>query len=193
MRGRRTLSGILLGAVLVVAAAHAETAARPDFSGRWVLDEKASTLPPRMGGDPGRGGGPPPSGAPGREGRAGGPPPGGGPPREGGPRGTPREFTLEQTADQMLLRDGERLFRVLLLTREKVVKVKAAAGTQQSEAHWEGDALVIDDLTRGGAARKQTWRIESGDAPRLVIVTRIAAEGERPAIESKQVFTRSGG
>jgi len=172
---------LMLG--MLMAAAHTSPAAveqpaRPELSGHWVMDESASTLPPRPGDGPGRGG--PPSG---------GPPPGGRPPA--GPRGTPRAFELEQTAEHIVLREGDRPFRVLLLTRDRVVRPAVPAGTMQSEAHWEGEALVIDDLTRGGAARKQTWRLEPGEVARLVIVTRVAAEGERPAIEWKQVFTRA--
>lgn len=195
------LAGILFGAVLAPHTTHADEAkskpALPELSGRWVLDEKASRMPGRPAEGMRPGGGPPGGGRRGGEGRGGmggggmrgGERPEGGPPAEGA-RGIPREFTLEQFPEQLLLSERGLPFRVVVLTRERVVDPLAPEGTPRSEGHWEGDALVIDDLTRGGAARKQTWRLDPKDGARLIVTTRIAAEGERPALERKQVYLR---
>lgn len=195
-QGKQWVWMLALASLSVAQSAGAQDAAqRPDFSGRWVMDDKASTMPTRPNGPMGRGGGPPVGGPPG--GARGGVGRGGmgarpeGMPREGGPRGTPREFTLEQYTDQILLSERGLPFRELVLTRERAPKSLAPEGTARSEARWEGEELVIDDQTRGGAARKQVWRLDAKDRDRLVITTHIGAEGEREAIDMKQVFTRS--
>lgn len=195
------LAGIVFGAVMAPHATYADEAksktALPELSGRWVMDEKASTMPERPAEGMRQGGGPPGGGRRGGEGRGG---MDGGGMRDGerpegraaagGARGIPREFTLEQFPGQLLLSERGLPFRVLLLTRERVVDSLAPEGTPRSEGHWEGDALVIDDLTRGGAARKQTWRLDPKDHARLIVSTRIEAEGERPALDLKQVYIR---
>ena len=195
------LAAMVLGAVLAPHSAHADEAkskpSLPELSGRWVLDEKASTMPRRPAEGTRQGGGPPGGGRRGGAGRGGmggggmrgGERPEGGAPAAGA-RGIPREFTLEQFPGQLLLSERGLPFRVLVLTRERVVDSLAPEGTPRSEGHWEGDALVVDDLTRGGAARKQTWRLDPKDPARLIVSTRIEAEGERPALELKQVYLR---
>ncbi|MDP2787914.1 MAG: hypothetical protein Q8O79_07550 [Pseudomonadota bacterium] len=163
---------------------------RPDFSGHWALNAKASDDPqetlkaamqamqPAKGGGRGMGGG---SGGQGRGGGMGGGRHGRGSPEGMGGRGEmpSREMSaliaaagkLDIThADPMLLIADENEQRQRLFTDFRGASVSASGGLRQqvAVAGWEGTALVVETTMIGGTKLIQHYQIDA-DTGQLVI------------------------
>ena len=188
---------------------------RPDFSGQWVLNAKASddpqekireamkTLQQAKGGGPGMGGG-------GRGGGMGGGGMGGG--MSGGRqgRGSPDAMggrgekpsgelsALMVTAekldisheDPMLLITDENGQRQRLFTDFRGASVSASGGLQQrvSIAGWENAALVVESTMPGGSRRVQNYQIDASTG-QLMIITAVSLP-EKQAVSYQLVYDR---
>lgn len=184
---------------------------RPDFSGQWVLNAKASddpqekireamkTLQQAKGGGRGMGGG-------GRGGGMGGGGMGGG--RQG--RGSPDAMggrgempsgelsALMVTAekldisheDPMLLITDESGQRQRLFTDFRGTSVSASGGLQQrvSIAGWEDAALVVESTMPGGSRRVQNYQIDASTGQLMIITT--ASLPEKQAVSYRLVYDR---
>lgn len=172
-------------------------AARPDFSGRWQLDAKASDDPAARSPAAGRGrGGGRPGGGPGR-----GPavnPGSGRMPGEGfdggesaareigeaAGRRAAREFgrlEIFHAGDEFDLTDGMQVSRTLRIGSEPV-EVFTPRGTVRAAAAWEGASLVLTERDEAGRVRR-TRRLLLGPDPNTLTVKEIrhhpGADGDR--------------
>ncbi len=179
---------------------------RPDFSGQWVLNTKASDNPQEKireamkalqqarGGGRGMGGG----------GRGGGM--GGGRQRRGSPdamggRGeipsgelsalmaTAEKLDINH-ADPMLLITGENGQRQRLFTDFRGASVSASGGLQQrvSIAGWENAALVVESTMPGGSRQVQNYQIDASTG-QLMIITAVSLP-EKQALSYRLVYDR---
>ncbi|MFO7609039.1 MAG: hypothetical protein R6X35_07555 [Candidatus Krumholzibacteriia bacterium] len=181
---------------------------RPDLSGIWILDERASDDPaarrPRPDGGPaggGRGGG----GSGGRmHGGRGGAMPGGrmqggNPDWDGGGRtgGRPDRATLQkrlarleifQAGSELNLTDGLDISRVLP-TDGSTVTVWTERGKQQATAAWDGPSLEIRWQAERGPVRTTRYQL-AADAQQLVVLEQISGPGEEQPQTLRLVYRR---
>jgi len=177
-------SSILLIAAIAMPAMAADSA-KPNLSGKWVLNEKESDLPKppamREGMPPRPEGFGPPPGGPGRgmrppRGEGFGPPPGGpggGPPR----RERAERFSIEQTGDAVTFHYGDgwsRTFRA----------GEAKSEEMSTTARWEGSKLVMSRTM--GPKVVETYEV-SPDRSRLAITT-IVTHGDGETTTIKRVY-----
>jgi hypothetical protein len=174
-------------------ATPAAPAARPDFSGLWQLDPKASDDPAALGPGPGRGpgGGP---GGPGRGGRGRGGGMGGGPASDPGGgrmpgqgfdgeesqanerdeaagRRSAREFghlEIFHAADELNLTDGMQISRSLRIGGAPA-EVFTPRGTVRAAAVWEGQSLVLTERDAQDQVRRTRQLILSPDRSTLTV------------------------
>lgn len=181
---------------------------RPDFSGDWLLNTKASDDPLEKAKEAAqasrqaRGGGRGMGGGPGGMGRGGGM--GGGRQGRGGGMGgsgglssgelsallaPAQEFHVIHQ-DPMLLIADENDRRQRLFTDFRGASVSANGGLQQrvSVAGWEGEALVVE-TTMLGKKMTQNYQIDGGTG-RLVIST-VAQVSEAQPVSYRLVYDRS--
>jgi len=179
-------------------AAPAAADTRPDFSGRWQLDPRASDDPARMGqgqrpgGGPGGGMGGGPGGGMGRGGggmgRGGGPsvdPSSGTMPGEGfdgsgdaarerqeaAGRQSAREFGLLEifhAGDELDLTDGMQISRSLRIGGDPV-EVFTPRGSVKAAAAWDGDTLVLTERDPRGEVRRTRQLILGADGNTLTV------------------------
>lgn len=183
-------------------------AARPDFSGRWQLDPKASDDPAALGPAPGRGrGSGRPGGGPGR-----GPatdPGSGRMPGEGfdggdsaarerdeaAGRRSAREFgrlEIFHAGDEFDLTDGMQVSRTLRIGGEPV-EVFTPRGTVRAAAAWEGASLVLTERDETGRVRR-TRQLLLGPDPNTLTVKEIRhAPGGAGDLALTLVYRRQDG
>lgn len=171
-------------------AAPTPSAARPDFSGLWQLDPKASDDPAALGSGPGRGPGGGPGGGRGR----GGGPMGGGPSSdphggrmpgqgfdgeetganerdEAAGRRSAREFghlEIFHADDELNLTDGMQISRSLRIGGAPV-EVFTPRGTVRAAAAWDGPSLVLTERDAHDQIRRTRHLILSPDRSTLTV------------------------
>ena len=137
------------------AAAGLAAQAKPDFSGKWVMDPASAPAPPAGAPAGGGGGG-------GRGGGRGG----------GGGAGFGQEFTAKQDAKMLMITrtQGDQTVTAMYnldgSESKNTVQGRGGAQEQVSKATWEGNKLVITtQLNFGGNAveQKRTLSMEGGD------------------------------
>ena len=135
------------------AAASLAAQAKPDFSGKWVMDPASAPAPPAGAGGGGGGGG-----------RGGG---------RGGGAGFGQEFTAKQDATTLTItrmQGDQTVTATYKLDGSESKNTVAGRGGQQeqvSKATWDGARLVIVTTTQAGEQRR-TISMEGGN---LVIET----------------------
>ncbi len=211
MQVRRMWSvAVLSCAMWLPTAVHAEGAAavRPELSGHWVLNAKASDVPGEgrggMGGGGGGGrGGMRGGGGMGGGGEMGGPPPGGGEsggPPPGGERGGPGGGGGGRMGlpDDMVVDVADSALSVLvrgLETRKLGFYMTSAPSTPPAPgviptmpARWDGTKIVSEFESRRGGTVRETWELmKSGQ---LRVSTELPAMGDRPGRTFKRVYDR---
>ena len=145
---------LVVAVVLIFGAAASLAAqAKPDFSGKWVMDPASAPAPPAGAGGGGGGGG-----------RGGG---------RGGGAGFGQEFTAKQDATTLTItrmQGDQTVTATYKLDGSESKNTVAGRGGQQeqvSKATWDGAKLVIVTTTQGGEQRR-TIAMEGGN---LVIET----------------------
>ena len=135
------------------AAASLAAQAKPDFSGKWVMDPASAPAPPAGAGGGGGGGG-----------RGGG---------RGGGAGFGQEFTAKQDATTLTItrmQGDQTVTATYKLDGSESKNTVAGRGGQQeqvSKATWDGAKIVIVTTTQAGEQRR-TISMEGGN---LVIET----------------------
>lgn len=182
---------LALALALGLEAAGAETAARPNLTGRWILDKERSEEPKPPGSRQGRRG-------PGRGGREGGPPPGGGPPGGGFPGGPPgpddgglmEDFAPAETllvteeGSDLVIESGEG--RVLRL-RPDGREWKRENGTVETKAEWKGpDLVAVSRMAKGGGKLTATYSRPS--EAREIVVTLKMEGAMGPPLTARRVY-----
>jgi len=194
-------------------AATRQQAAHTDFSGHWVLNEKASEMPHFGGGRAGEGGGMrggegggwgAHGGGHGNWGGGGGGAEahgGGGAEAHGGGRGgmmLPNDMVVEQSDEALTVSVRGLAVRKLALGEVKEApangQVSAPSGQadapQLIAAHWDKARVVSQMPGRRGGTVDETWDL-SKDGKQLVVKTQLPAMGDRPAFEIKRVYDRA--
>jgi len=145
---------LVVAVVLMFGAAASMAAqAKPDFSGKWVMDPASAPAPPAGAGGGGGGGG-----------RGGG---------RGGGAGFGQEFTAKQDATTLTItrmQGDQTVTATYKLDGSESKNTVAGRGGQQeqvSKASWEGAKLVIVTTTQFGE-QKRTLSMEGGN---LVVET----------------------
>ena len=130
------------------AAASLAAQAKPDFSGKWVMDPASAPAPPAGAGGGGGGGG-----------RGGG---------RGGGAGFGQEFTAKQDATTLTItrmQGDQTVTATYKLDGSESKNTVAGRGGQQeqvSKATWDGAKLVIVTTTQAGEQRR-TISMEGGN------------------------------
>ena len=183
--------GLLLSAVIVcVAAADDTVPVRPELTGHWVLNGKASEFP--MFG--GRGGGGEHSGG----GRGG---PGG--PGGGNRMQLPTDMVIELADSELVVSERGLTVRKLELNGKAPSPPAPAPSASTTEtsatpranqpailpAHWDGKRIISEYENRRGGLMRDTWEL-SKDGKQLVIKTALPPMDDRPGIEFKRVYDR---
>jgi len=222
MHANRSLviaGGLLLSAAFAgMCAADDAAPAKPDLTGHWVLNEKASDVPrPQGGGHDGGGGGSGGRGAwgGGHGGRGGwgggrgmrgggdsGGAPGGSGEDRGGPGGDrgPGGGRMGLPSDMVVeLSDSELVVSVrgLAVRRLEFGATPPAAPAVDSKtpepaiqlAHWNGARIVAEVLSPRGGKVTDTWELGK-EGKQLVIRTSLPARDDRPGMEWKRVYDR---
>ena len=136
-------------ALVFAAAVSMYAQAKPDFSGKWVMDPASAPAPPAGGGGGGGGGG-----------RGGG----GG----GGGLGFGQEFTAKQDAKMLMItrtQGDQTVMAMYNLDGSESKNTVAGRGGQQeqvSKAVWEGSKLTIT-TTVGQGEQKRVLAMEGGN------------------------------
>ncbi len=140
---------LIVAVVLMFGAAASLAAqAKPDFSGKWVMDPASAPAPPAGGGGVGGGGG-----------RGGG---------RGGGAGFGQEFTAKQDATSLTItrmQGDQTVTATYKLDGSESKNTVAGRGGQQeqvSKASWDGAKLVIVTTTQFGEQRR-TLSMEGGN------------------------------
>jgi hypothetical protein len=151
---RRALTLVAAAAFALTSATGVLAQAKPDFSGKWMMDPASAPAPPAGGG--GGGGG-----------RGGG--------RGGGGAGFGQEFTAKQDATSLTItrqQGGQDVTAVYKLDGSESKNTVAGRGGQQeqvSTAKWDGSKLVITTKLDFGGNTVEQVRALSMDAGNLVI------------------------
>lgn len=167
-------SSILLLTAVAIPVMAADTA-KPNLSGKWVLNVKESDLPKppamREGMPPRPEGFGPPPGGPGRGMR----PPGG--PAGGPPRERAERFSIEQNGDAVTFHYADGWSRTLRAGEAKSEETSTTA-------RWEGSKLVTSRSM--GPKVTETYEVSS-DRSRLTITT-IVTHGDGETTRIKRVY-----
>src|SRR5687767_4845558 len=133
------------------AAASLAAQAKPDFSGKWVMDPASAPAPPA---------GAPAGGGPGGGGRGGG----GG----GGRGGFGAEFMAKQDAKTLTISrmQGDQTVTTVYnldgSESKNTIQGRGGAQEQVSKAVWDGAKLVVTTTT-GGGEQKRVFAMEGGN------------------------------
>jgi hypothetical protein len=156
-------------AVMVAAALSIYAQARPDFSGKWVMDPEVAAAAPAGGG--GGGGG--------RGGGRGG----------GGNQGFGAEFTVKQDAKVLTVtrtQGDQTVVATYNLDGSESKNTVAGRGGQQeqvSKAMWDGSKLVITTTVNFGGNATEQRRVLSMEGARLIIEqTNPGRQGGEPTV-----------
>ena len=147
---RSSLRVLAIAVVTVALAASAFAQARPDFSGKWVMDPASAPAPPAGGGG-GRGGG------------------------RGGGAGFGQEFEAKQDAANLTItrvQGDQTVVAVYKLDGSESKNMVAGRGGQQeqvSKAAWEGSKLSITTTLNFGGNAIEQKRLLSLEGGNLVI------------------------
>jgi hypothetical protein len=177
---RSSLRVLVMAVVSVAFAAGALAQAKPDFSGKWVMDPASAPAPPPGGAPAGAGG-------PGGGGRGGG---------RGGGAGFGQEFTATQDAAALTItrvQGDQTVTAVYKLDGSESKNMVAGRGGQQeqvSKAAWEGSKLTITtSLNFGGNAVEQK-RVLSLEGGNLVVETTNPGFGGGAPTTTKLVYNK---
>ena len=157
------------------AAASLAAQAKPDFSGKWVMDPASAPAPPGGGG-----------GAPGGGGGGGGR--GGG--RGGG--GLGQEFTIAQNAKTLTITrmQGDQTITTVYnldgSESKNTVQGRGGATEQVSKAVWDGAKLVVTTMA-GNGEQKRVFAMEGGN---LTIETTQPGRDGGPGTPTKLVYKK---
>jgi Spy/CpxP family protein refolding chaperone len=147
--------------------------AKPDFSGKWVMDPASAPAPPAGGG--GGGGG-----------RGGG----------GGGAGFGQEFTAKQDAKMLTItrtQGDQTVTATYNLDGSESKNMVAGRGGQQeqvSKAAWEGNKLAITTTLNFGGNAVEQKRVISIEGGNLVIETTQPGRGGGEPTTSKLVYKK---
>ena len=147
---RSSLRVLAIAVVTVALAASAFAQARPDFSGKWVMDPASAPAPPAGGGG-GRGGG------------------------RGGGAGFGQEFEAKQDAATLTItrtQGDQTVTAAYKLDGSESKNMVAGRGGQQeqvSKAAWEGSKLAITTTVNAGGTAIEQKRLLSLEGGNLVI------------------------
>jgi len=168
---RRTLSMAVSFVLAIAVGVYAQ--ARPDFSGKWVMDPASAPAAPAGGGGGGRGGG-----------------------RGGGGAGFGQEFTATQDAKMLMISRAQGDQTVVAnynLDGSESKNMVAGRGGQQeqvSKAMWDGAKLVVTtSLNVGGNAVEQR-RVFSMEGGNLVIEQTQPGRGGGEPTTTKIVYKK---
>ena len=152
---RSSLRAMAIAVVMMALAAGAFAQAKPDFSGKWVMDPASAPAPPAGGGGGGGGG------------RGGG--------RGGGGAGFGQEFEAKQDAATLTItrvQGDQTVVAVYKLDGSESKNMVAGRGGQQeqvSKAAWEGSKLAITTTVNFGGNAVEQKRLLSLEGGNLVI------------------------
>ncbi len=155
------------------AAASLAAQAKPDFSGKWVMDPSSAPAPPA--GAPAGGGG-------GGGGRGGG--------RGGG--GFGQEFTIAQNAKTLTITrmQGDQTVTTVYnldgSESKNTVQGRGGATEQVSKAVWDGAKLVVTTMA-GNGEQKRVFAMEGGN---LTIETTAPGRDGGPGTPTKLVYKK---
>jgi hypothetical protein len=155
--------------------------AKPDFSGKWVMDPASAPAPPAppAGAPPGGGGG-------GRGGGRGG----------GGGAGFGAEFTAKMDGKTLTIdrvQGDATVTSMYMLDGSESKNMVAGRGGQQeqvSKATWDGTRLVIVTTINAGGANIEQRRVLSMDGGNLVIEQTAPGRGGGEPTTTKLVYKK---
>jgi len=151
---RSSLRVMAIAVVTMALAASAFAQAKPDFSGKWMMDPASAPAPPAGGGGGGGGG------------RGGG---------RGGGAGFGQEFEAKQDAATLTItrvQGDQTVTAVYKLDGSESKNMVAGRGGQQeqvSKATWEGSKLSITTTLNFGGNAVEQKRVVSLEGGNLVI------------------------
>ena len=164
-------------AVIFAAAISIYAQAKPDFSGKWVMDPAVAPAAPAA-----------PAGGGGGGGRGGG--------RGGGNAGFGAEFTAKQDAKVLTVtrtQGDQTVVATYNLDGSESKNTVAGRGGQQeqvSKAMWDGSTLVITTTVNAGGNTVEQRRVLSMEGARLIIEqTNPGREGGAPTV-TKVAYTK---
>lgn len=169
--------------VLGVATATSQDSA--DLTGTWELNLEESDRPLEEfrrrhgGGPPGGGDGPAwrrPDLRP------------GGPGERSGPGGPGRTLLIRQTEDAVEF-SGPRARSITLYTDGRTMTHEGPRGEVRVRAHWEGDALIVEQIVEGGPVGTRTYEL-SEDGNRLIVTIQIEAPRLSKTLEFRRIYDR---
>ena len=165
---------IVVAVVLVFSAAASLMAqAKPDFSGKWVMDPASAPAAGGGGGGGGRGGG-------------------GG----GGGAGFGPEFTAKQDAKMLMITRTQGDQTVMAMYNldgsesKNTVQGRGGAQEQVSKATWDGNKLVITTTLNFGGNNVEQKRVLSMEGGNLVIEQTAPGRGGGEPTTTKLVYKK---
>ena len=168
MRRTVLVTAVIL-AFAVAAGVYAQ--ARPDFSGKWVMDPASAPAPPAGGGGGGRGGG-------------------------GGGLGFGPEFTAKQDAKMLTItrtQGDQTVTATYNLDGSESKNMVAGRGGQQeqvSKAAWDGNKLVITTTLNFGGNTVEQKRVLAIEGGNLVIEQTQPGRGGGEPTTTKLVYKK---
>jgi hypothetical protein len=171
---RYSLRVLAVAIVTLALAAGTFAQAKPDFSGKWVMDPASAPAPPAGGG----GGG----------GRGGG--------RGGGGAGFGQEFEAKQDAAALTItrmQGDQAVTAVYKLDGSESKNMVAGRGGQQeqvSKAAWEGNKLAITTTLNFGGNTVEQKRVLSIEGGNLVIEQTNPGREGGPPTTTKLVYKK---
>src|SRR5687768_14611286 len=159
------------------AAANVAAQAKPDFSGKWVMDPASAPAPPA--GAPAGGGG-------GGGGRGGG--------RGGG--GFGQEFTIAQNAKTLTITrmQGDQTVTTVYnldgSESKNTVQGRGGATEQVSKAVWDGAKLVVTTTFDAGGNKIEQKRVFAMEGADLTIETTAPGRDGGPGTPTKVVYKK---
>ena len=161
-------------ALVFAAAISMYAQAKPDFSGKWVMDPASAPAPPAAGGGGGGGGG-----------RGG-----------GGGLGFGQEFTAKQDAKALTItrtQGDQAVTATYNLDGSESKNTVAGRGGQQeqvSKAVWEANKLTITTTVDAGGTPAEQKRVISMEGGNLVIEQTNPARGGGAPTTAKVVYKK---